>query len=90
MIREIEVFIASREISATSKQNLWDMQFNDVAVALKSWFDIDFMCVGRRTLSLQTAVILWYMFVRYVDSHGIKRAFIHVKQSRKMDDNSLI
>jgi len=30
------VFIASQEISATFKQHICDMQFNAVAVALKS------------------------------------------------------
>ena len=30
------VFIASQEISATFKQHICDMQFNTVAVALKS------------------------------------------------------
>ena len=34
------VFIASQEISATSKQHIRDMQFNAVAVALKSWIAI--------------------------------------------------
>ena len=34
------VFIASQEISATSKQHICDMQFNAVAVALKSWIAI--------------------------------------------------
>jgi len=31
-----EIFIASQEIRATSKQHIYDMQFNAVAVALKS------------------------------------------------------
>ena len=32
--------IASQEISAKSKQHIFDMQFNAVAVALKSWIAI--------------------------------------------------
>ena len=45
---ETVLFIARQKIRATWKQHICDMQFNAVAVALKSWIAIFFFLVNKK------------------------------------------